>query len=433
MAANGVGKTVCGGFEAACHLLGRYPEWWQGRRWDRGVKLWAGSITNETQREFTQPVLLGDDLGENLGKGFIPKEAIAGKVKTRQAGISDVADVVRIRHSSGKLSQVLFKTYEQGWRKWQGAAPDVIWGDEQPDEMAANEKRIFAEMQTRVFRSSGIIFMTLTPLLGETDMIRHFTSAKADGITWFGATWDDAPHLAEEDKARLRATYPSHELEVRTLGVPMMGEGRIFEASEESIKVSPFEIPSHFPRIKGVDFGVDHPAAVVELAIDRDKDIWYVTSAWRQSNVNIATHAAAINAGDRMVPVSWPHDGMNRKDVGSNRMPVQLWNIYRSDYHCNMLPMSARYEKDKGGAQPQWPIIEEIKERQATGRFKVFSTCSEYFDEHRSYHLKDGKIVAIRDDVLKATFYAAMMQRYAMTKFVPRRRVSSGMGLSTAL
>ena len=32
MAANRVGKTVAGAFETTCHLTGRYPIWWEGRR-----------------------------------------------------------------------------------------------------------------------------------------------------------------------------------------------------------------------------------------------------------------------------------------------------------------------------------------------------------------------------------------------------------------
>ena len=36
------------------------------------------------------------------------------------------------------------------------------------------------------------------------------------------------------------------------------------------------------------------------------------------------------------------------------------------------------------------------------------------FEEKRSYHRKDGKIVDRRDDILKATFYAVMMKRYAV-------------------
>src|SRR5215207_9666216 len=43
MAGNQLGKTYCGAAETAIHLTGRYPEWWEGRRWDRPVRAWAGS------------------------------------------------------------------------------------------------------------------------------------------------------------------------------------------------------------------------------------------------------------------------------------------------------------------------------------------------------------------------------------------------------
>ena len=32
MAGNQLGKTLAGGFEAAMHATGRYPEWWIGKR-----------------------------------------------------------------------------------------------------------------------------------------------------------------------------------------------------------------------------------------------------------------------------------------------------------------------------------------------------------------------------------------------------------------
>ena len=162
-AGNGVGKTICGAAETAIHLTGDYPDWWDGHVFKKPPFFWIGSITNETQREITQTALLGPNLGEDLGTGYIPKEKIVGKVKTRQAGIADVADMLAVRHSSGGLSKVVFKVYEQGWRKWQGAAPDGIYLDEEPDDY-----RIYEECQTRVIRTNGIIYCTLTPLLGET-------------------------------------------------------------------------------------------------------------------------------------------------------------------------------------------------------------------------------------------------------------------------
>jgi hypothetical protein len=106
---------------------------------------------------------------------------------------------------------------------------------------------------------------------------------------------------------------------------------------------------------------------------------------------------------------------MNREKSGGKT----LADHYRS-HGVNMMSKSARYPKskgeteDKGGPQPVEPIVDEMLERMSNGTFKAFSTLSDFFEEKRSYHRKDGKIVDMRDDILKALFYAAMMRRYAI-------------------
>src|SRR5262249_23339626 len=40
-AGNQLGKTTAGGFELAMHATGRYPDWWQGKRFDRPITAWA--------------------------------------------------------------------------------------------------------------------------------------------------------------------------------------------------------------------------------------------------------------------------------------------------------------------------------------------------------------------------------------------------------
>src|SRR5207237_5437751 len=37
MAGNQLGKTLAGGFEVAMHMTGRYPDWWQGKRFTKPV------------------------------------------------------------------------------------------------------------------------------------------------------------------------------------------------------------------------------------------------------------------------------------------------------------------------------------------------------------------------------------------------------------
>lgn len=739
MAANGVGKTVVGAAETSFHLTGRYPDWWKGRRFNKNILAWVGSISNQTQRDYTQPALFGANLGEGLGTGFIPGECLVGKPRPRQAGIGDVVDIAHIRHVCGKDSLITMKchpagqrvamadgswkpiedvqvgewglaangskrrftqkhlyenrptilirtnsgdlictpnhpvftgrgkvladevavgdslevaytastendvrevwevaltafligdgmlrgktpvftcandevlasvrsilppdlqvkhiagydyklssiiansnrlttslrqsglwgkksynkripswayrlpreqrvlflrwlwsadgtvqrnaatycscqpglandvrllllsvgiqskvrvhgdrhfqvyvsrdarvrfqeigkigadieagaphpdhtwgevievgewlnqdvyglgvdeddhelvvegfrvgnTYEQGWRMWQGAAPDVVWLDEQPDETAKEEKPIFSEVVTRIFRSSGIMYATLTPLLGETEMIRHFmTAPEGSAVWWRGATWDDAPHLRKEDKDAARAAYGEHEVDVRTQGVPMMGMGRVFTNVESDIKCSPKKIPDHWARLVAIDFGVDHPAAVAEIAWDRDEDVIYIVRTWRQRNADVPTHVAAIRGSEPWIPVAWPHDGLKR-EPGVDKGLKTLKQIY-VEAGAKLLSMSARYKNDVGGGQPVEPIVLEMQNRFRDGAIKIFDTCHEFFDEYRSFHRdENGKIVPLRDDVIKAVMYGIMMRRYAKPKSLRTKREQS--------
>jgi len=414
MAANRVGKTQSAACEVAIHLTGEYPDWWEGRRFDFPVLCWTGSPTNETSKDIVQNELLGG-LGETLGTGWIPRGRLAGRPTTRQAGVKNVVDSFQVRHKSGGLSTCVLKTYEQGWQKWQGTAPHIVWMDEEPDDY-----KIFSESQTRILTSKGIVLVTFTPLLGMTELVEHFMTG-GPGIYLKGATWEDAPHLKKEDRERLASSYRDHEREARTKGIPMMGEGAVFPVSDESIRIDPIQIPTHWARIKGCDFGIDHPAAGVEIALDRDADVIYVIDCYKKAGETAPYHAAWFNKGQhsrnpgRTVPVAWPHDGMNREKSGGKT----LADHYR-DHGVNMLPKSARYNRlpgeteAKGGPQPVEPIVDEMLERMMTGKLKVFSTCNDWFEEKRSYHRKDGKIVDRRDDILKATFYAVMSKRYAI-------------------
>ena len=44
-------------------------------------------------------------------------------------------------------------------------------------------------------------------------------------------------------------------------------------------------------------------------------------------------------------------------------------------------------------------------ERMETGKFKVFSSLLDWFEEFRLFHRKDGKVVKEGDDLLAATRY----------------------------
>ena len=54
MAANRVGKSYVGAMEMAIHLTGEYPEWWEGRKFDKPIKAWVCGASNETTRDICQ-------------------------------------------------------------------------------------------------------------------------------------------------------------------------------------------------------------------------------------------------------------------------------------------------------------------------------------------------------------------------------------------
>ena len=113
MAGNQLGKTIAGGFEAAMHATGRYPDWWQGKKFDRPTLAWAAGVSGESTRDNPQRVLLGQ-IGEH-GTGAIPKDALAGIVNAR--GVPGLVDTIEVRHVSGGLSRIGLKSYAPRCRR----------------------------------------------------------------------------------------------------------------------------------------------------------------------------------------------------------------------------------------------------------------------------------------------------------------------------
>lgn len=398
MAANRIGKTRTAAAEIAIHLTGEYPDWWRGRRLDGPIKAWAAAETSEDCKNIIQTALLGPP--DARGTGWIPGSRIVD-VTWRQSGIPEVAETIMVRHVSGKISRVTQKTYQQEARGFRGESLDLMWCDE------LVPLDIYTEGLTRLLDRKGIMLVTFTPTEGPGDVVRHFMEAKpGSGIHIRNITWDDAPHLDPVEKARLLASYPAFERDTRSKGVPMLGSGAIFPISDESIAVNPFELPNHWPRINGIDFGIDHPAAGAFCAVDRDSDMFYVYDCYKAPGETPVYHAAAMKKHGEWIPNAWPQDGF-QKDKGSN---IAIKDQYRH-HGLYLLREHAQYPDVRLNSLEAGLI--EMYEYMRTGKFRVFHTLTALFEEKRLYHRKDGQVQRKYDDILSATRYAFMMRRYA--------------------
>lgn len=398
MAANQSGKTWAGAFEVAMHLTGRYPDWWKGRRFNYAIRCMVGSESAELTRKGVQRLLIGPpELREEWGTGAIPHDAL--RDTSMKQGVPDAISSAVVKHVCGEDSVIQFNSYDQGRGKWQADTVDLVWMDEEPPQS------IYSEALTRTNATGGSVFVTFTPLLGMSEVVKRFLLEKPAGTTIVNMTIDDVEHYTPEQRAAIVASYPEHEREARTKGIPILGSGRVFPIAEDAIKVQAFPIPPHWARIVGLDFGIDHPTAAVWLAWDRDSDCIYVTDAYRVRDASIAIHAAGIKARGDWIPVAWPHDGLQR-DKGSGE---QLADQYRAQ-GLAMLRTRATFEDGSNGVEAG---ISEMLTRMQTMRFKVFAHLNDWFEEFRLYHRKDGLVVKDGDDLLSATRYALMMKRMA--------------------
>ncbi|SDP08776.1 terminase large (ATPase) subunit and inactivated derivatives [Phyllobacterium sp. OV277] len=311
---------------------------------------------------------------------------------------------------------------KKGREKWQGPTVDGVWFDEEPPE------DIYSEGLTRTNNGQRGQFAqtTFTPLLGMSTVVSRFVMPGSDDLGdearhVTSMTIDDADHYTPEQRAKIIASYPAHEREARSKGIPTLGSGLIFPVLEEDIVVESFKIPAIWPQIGGLDFGWDHPTAAVSLAWDRDSDIVYLTRNYRKRQATPVIHAAAVKPWGLWLPWAWPHDGNNDTAAGEN-----LASQYKAQ-GLKTLPERATFEDGSNSVEAG---LMDMLDRMQTGRFKVFSTCIEWLEERRLYHRKDGKIVKERDDVISASRYALMMLRFAKIdkpandwKFTPRKVV----------
>jgi phage terminase large subunit-like protein len=397
IAANRIGKTTMSAYEATLHLTGKYPEWWVGRRFDHPVEWWAASDTGETTRDILQLEFVGKI--DHLGSGMIPKDAIIGE-PSRRRGVADAIDTVHVRHVSGGESSLSFKSYDQGREKFQGTKKHGISLDEEPDI------RIYTECLTRLMAThpseqDGTMICTFTPLKGMSAVVLSFLNEPNPNRFVLTLGFDDAPHLSEESKAKLLASFPPHERDARSKGIPQLGSGAIYPVPESEIVIPDMKIEDHWPRVFGMDVGWNRTAAIWG-AWNRESDVIYLYREHYRGQAEPPIHAAAIRARDEWIPgvIDPASRGRTQTDGG------QLLQMYKD--------LGLDLETAQNGIESG---IYEVWMRLSTGRLKIFRSLTHWISEFRLYRRDDkGRVVKENDHLMDAT-------RYALVSGIERAKV----------
>jgi phage terminase large subunit-like protein len=418
-AANRVGKSYSESMELSYHLTGLYPEWWEGHEFKAPILAWAVGITGDSTRKVLQKELFGTSMGKDkaaVGTGSVPRRYIDFE-HLEKDGHRILNAKVKHHNSKGEMdgwSTLEFRSTQQGEHVLMGATVDYIWLDE---EDPYRSMEIYSQCVTRTSTTKGLVTITATPEQGLTELVDAFMKDVSGYLYFQNATWDDAPHLDEHTKSELLASIPKWQHEMRSRGIPMMGEGLIYDISEKDIIMDPIEIPDHWRRVCGLDIGITHPTAAVWTAYDAGTDTMYVYDCYYQTDSVPAVHAVALNTRGPWIPVILPHDADN-VERGSGKTVAEYYREAGVNAQVETFynPIGADGKRNNFVE----PGIMTILQRMKTGRFKVFSTCGRIFEEMRRYHRKDGKINKKFDDVLDAMRYSSLS--------VQQRGISKGEG-----
>lgn len=394
LCANRIGKTeTMGGYEVCCHLTGQYPDWWPGRRFTKPVKAWAAGDTAKTTRDAIQAKLLGP--WNEIGTGLILGDSVHG-VSPKQ-GIAEAAELVTVKHASGGLSQLAFKSFDQGRRSFQGTEQDIIWLDEECP------KEIYQESLLRTMTTDGIVVLTFTPLMGLTELVLDFLEEgsiehplNTESKQVIMAGWDDVPHLSAEVKRLMLSEIDPARRDARSKGVPQLGAGAIYPVSEDEYVVDDFPIPDHWPRWFGLDVGWNRTAAV-HMAWDRDNDRLYEYYCHYRGEAEPSVHALGIQAPGKWIPGVIDPAARGRSQIDGRKL-IQMYRDLGLELN------EARNSVEAG--------IYEVWQRLASGKLKTFRSCRDILAERRMYRRDEkGQVVKSKDHAMDAERYGAVSGR----------------------
>lgn len=206
-------------------------------------------------------------------------------------------------------------------------------------------------------------------------------------------SWEDSPHLTEEQKQTILAGIPPWQRGARSRGIPQLGSGAIYQVEEADLVIQPYPLPSHFPRCFAMDVGWNRTAALW-IAKNPDTQQLVVYADYYKGQAEPSIHAHGILAHGRWIPgvIDPAARGRSQKDG------EKLFDIY-TDLGLDVEPANNARE---AGIYAVWELM-------SMGQLKIFSTCASTISEYRLYRRDEkGNIVKTNDHLMDCLRYGVM-------------------------
>lgn len=395
IASNRSGKSYSVTWLLACHLTGLYPDDYEGLRYEEAIDSWIMSPTAENfcQAGGLQEYLIG--LVGQYGTGWIPKSCIE-RIETGM-GTKGFVKKIYIRHISGGISTLEYKSYSQGQGVLMGGSVDLIVVDEEP-----KDDKIVPQCGARIMQAKskqGRLLLCFTPELGMTEVVKECFEGKWHSGMERITVWD-VSFITPEKIEEMKKTYPERQWDMRLKGIPSIGRGAVFPHQEHEIKYysSDVEIQPHWICAAAIDFGyLPDPCAILFGALDPDNGVYYVFKEFYETEKSVAEIAGWIKRFAPSIPVIYPADGNRKQQAIDGATLVDMFKL-------EGVNMAERVDYGKAGERETGHTYMRTLFRQ--GQLYIADNCVNWFKEFRVYQYDEkGKTDHCQDHAMDAMRY----------------------------
>jgi len=418
LAANRVGKTTSTCFEVACHLTGKYPDWWPeaAKRFNKPIMVFvAGEGWSQVALVLQNELLGTPDVKhiEKLGTGMIPREDIVAET-IRGDGANCIT--VEIKHASGQKSTLIFGNYTQEVRQLQGFKLDLAVFDEQPPD------DVFSELVTRTATTQGQVLCSFTPLKGLNGLVSKFWNNE-EGYEYIRVAWDDVPEydpwhqpfLLMETRKQLERDYLPHEREARIAGKPVMGKGAVFQIRDwPTYKTGDYNFyeMSNIQRVIALDLGLVNDKTVISLMYwEPYERIAFLHKQIIVQGIEEAVPSQYINHLLRPevfgCPIFLPADAST---PGRYTMSANSIRELFESYELNVYYKAIMNPPDQEGRITNHKSygINQMRQMLEVGSLMINENCTQFLKEAQNYHVDPQGRFSDPDDCIDSARYALL-------------------------
>ncbi len=353
---------------------------------------------------------------------------------TEHAPFVPMAETKKINEGDRQIffkngSVLTCKSADSGWEKFQAAAVDFVWIDEEP------EASIYDECFQRTASTGGRILVTLTPLSDINSGVKDAWIYDLYRLSLRGSpdykfvkfSLLDNPSIPDIEKQRQKEKWLGHSEErARLYGEFVSRTGLVYPMwNRDKHVVEPKRLDRNFLRICSIDPAATGPTAALWIAVDPAGDM-FVYREYLEDNLVVSEHAKNIvlaTGTDRidywLIDPKW---GAQR-NAESHKTGMQLYR--ENNVPVRLAPVGADFGLNESREYLQAVLTTGSRHP----RCYVFSTLEGFIDQIEHYVWDSIKRGAARgmtkdkprkghDDLINAWQYACSMRPRGRRSFV---------------